>query len=299
MAESPSTRFAINVNGTPRSLFTVRISNQGSLLLSLKRPKMFRDFGVIVEDSGKTVEHGKEIAEQRFSVHPSPFLPDENVIHYTMYVDGSPKIEHRHYTRAIKINRRFALMFAKRCTDLSIGRYNLSSGKGEVISICEYHPTKFTLFCSVLVGPSGLPFDVPNFDCCEFHNIVEREFGQFKLVLVYSFFSLPSHSTGAISHYGTIDPATQSDEERQVYAHFIDGLYPMQSLVTIFNTFRNLAAEMVSIIKQEASEKYEGVRLKKIRQVLDVSDFYKEGTIGSDSWKRHREKMDALRFGFS
>lgn len=109
MTIQPKVAFCINVDGSPRSLFTVYEQNDGELILTIK--------------SGETIglqEGGKKILQQRYSIHLNQNSPDYNVIKQTITVEGE-EIATVALTDAIKKASGFAHIYSRRFPNPSGG----------------------------------------------------------------------------------------------------------------------------------------------------------------------------------
>jgi hypothetical protein len=185
------TRFTIVVAGQPRSLFS--ITERGDeVTIGLKSP-----FGL---DRAGLADHPTEtpniqpsaIREHRFSIHPShKSAKGISAIKMTRILANGRKDYSRHYTKVIKKGNKFALIYARRCGQLDRPEF-VPTGNFTNISLGTYDPAAFTLIYSIVIAAKGLKFDpAPNPNLAGL-NILETDFKNLRIIVLWTFVNIPS-----------------------------------------------------------------------------------------------------------
>jgi len=183
-------RFTILADGAQRQLFKVR--DRGTEL-------------TLIHVSGEAFKggfhHGATVLERRFSVHASTqSARNLNAIKQTVRLSDGRLIENVLYAGGPKADLPNAL-FADLCCDLRNLRYQVqAASKDEVFSIGEFTPSKQSLVYGVLLtsttGPTAIDLG-PNF------REVYRDFGEFRLIVVWSLIPIPSSPDGAFVSFSS------------------------------------------------------------------------------------------------
>jgi len=144
----------------------------------------------------------KKIKHQKYSVHRSlKSSTGINAIKHSLILEDGEEIETSQYTRAIKSDNGFAIIYSTRHTNMASDRHNAEKIQGEEINMGKMESTRFTLISHVLVGSLNQELLLPEHEC---FNLIQIKTSHFTVALVWSFVMLPAHSSGAIKHRMTI-----------------------------------------------------------------------------------------------
>lgn len=283
MVSKSDSKVSINVNGAEKAIFSIKLSNSGSLFIILKTASQYKYIKSAYEQY-KSLD-SIEITAEKYSIHPSRHLPEENYIHHKLYLRGqSEKIESSQYTRAIKSGERFAFLFTKRSPDLSSERYVVASNSSRTHSIGSYDPKIGVLFYSVLVACCDLKFPIIE-DPDSSIRVWQRNFGDFNLIVLYSFLYITSDHTGTLSHFGTLRPAGLESPIKEFVQEIIDGFTSSSAIGLCTANFIQLADEMAeSISERFPSDSEESI-------VIENADFYSEADRSSRFYAAHKRKI--------
>jgi hypothetical protein len=183
------TRFTIKVAGQTRSLFSV-IERGDEITIGLKSPFGLSHAGPAGHPSETPNISPAEIREHRFSIHPShESLERVNVIKMTRILANGRKDFLRHYTRAIKNEDKFALIYARRCGRLDAPEF-IPKGKFKNLSLGTFDHSAFTLIYGIAVGPKTLKFEL--LDQFNGITILEHELKNMNLIVLWTFLNIPS-----------------------------------------------------------------------------------------------------------
>lgn len=190
-------RLTIETEAGPRLLLSIAERKQGDLVLDFKPSPYGREIG--------SRRLTGQIASQKFSVHCTPNAADGNTItHTTVFRDGT-STKHHHFSRAIKQTNSFAPIFVRRFYNLASGDTLTHNSKAEVFCLGEMQASHFTLMLGVFVGARDRPFEAPDDDRI---SVYQKPFGMFRVVVLWSFFPLPSDETSESAIIMTLPPGT-------------------------------------------------------------------------------------------
>jgi hypothetical protein len=203
----PGVRFTITTDdGVARTIASVSEKRKdGTLTVRLKSDQLGRLPGL----GAPLTAIGPRLRSQKYSIHASTQSKRNiNYIHHTMiYEDGSAKgnaSETVHVTEAIKTNNgNFAMLYWRRCPDLRKDIFKSEGPAAEEIGLGSIDSEHFTLIYSLLATHVDNAFDPSDLRDT---NVIERRFSRVKLIILWTFVSLPSHRTSLTGHYSTIDP---------------------------------------------------------------------------------------------
>jgi hypothetical protein len=204
MGTKPVARFTIEVNGRPRSLFSVVENSTGNLTIGLRTEKYHKERGEHVSPQTKR----KRTLNQYYSIHPSLNSAEGiNAINHHKYYETG-KIEQSHYTRAIKRGDRYALIFVKRSRALNSQVHIPKPNRGKIISIGKYDPKFFTLVYGLVASARGHDFELvapPEISAafCDFKRV--------RLTVLSTFVSMPSTDFSMSGHVVTDAPSDGAD----------------------------------------------------------------------------------------
>jgi hypothetical protein len=198
----PATQFTIDIDETPRAIFSIQQRTSGDLTIVIKQGAYRTG-----SDTYKVLSPGHEIREHRISIHMSPESDDRNAIVHTQALADGTKFRTYNFPRAIKATNKFAPVFIERCRDLSILRHVVKRADTPRESLGWYSPEHFQLIYGIFIGPSDRVFltDPPR-DTANIMNIMQLPIAAFRIVVVWSFLGLPSHETSNYKAFKTYPP---------------------------------------------------------------------------------------------
>jgi hypothetical protein len=228
-----TTRFGVRVNGGFRTLFTIIEKSSGELIIPIRGAARF----------GPDWESGKNVLEQRYSIHPSPKSAEFNVLKQTINLDGGERISTVALTDAVKAKRGFSILFARRCQTFAGSAPEAINLKQQTYALAEFDPTSFNLMHAVFVGSPESEFDATD------ENIVisSLTLRKFKIVLMASLYALPSHHTTEMLHALTLPPEAAKEQEA-VRRFLMQGRSPEVCLEQYRNSVKLLARRFLNMI---------------------------------------------------
>jgi hypothetical protein len=280
MTTKPGVRFTIQTDdGVSRTLVSVSEKRKdGTLTIRLKSDQLRRLPGLGASLTGT----GPRLMSQKYSIHASTQSKRNiNYIHHTMiYEDGSEnskEAETAHVTEAIKTNNgNFAMLYCRRCPDLRSDIFKSQGPTAEEVSLGSIDSEHFTLIYSLIAThPDNTfdPSDLPDI------NVIERRFSRVKLILLWTFVSLPSHRTSLTGHYRTIDP-------KDVTAPLDPGLTKTQAIARFMRERDVLEKELRDFHLEETIGFAWGSRL-----MVPIIRFFKEGNEPTELSRRYMQGM--------
>jgi hypothetical protein len=277
-----TTLITINVDGVPREIFSVEEkAADGKLILKFDGRGAHTDAttykGASVEDA---------IKEHHISIHRSLESKTEiNAIHRTMLLQNGRKLETRHYTNAVKTTKQFATVFFERCQDFRRAPPASNTQSDAQISLGWYDPRQFQLVYGIVVGSAErefIPTTVPDF---QQFNISQKIFGVFRLVIIWSFISLPSNPTSNYSvvrtHKPEVIPTLEDPRLQEFLQMTADGYDEEGSLIWFYLQRQNLLNQYLQNLKNDNSTADEVV----LRLMNARAAFFKNGDPGSTEFR--------------
>lgn len=179
-------RLTIDVMGKAYKLLSFAIRNNGDLGIDLKPATH--------EYQAPELERPRaEIVSARLSIHQTSRDPTGNT--FTFEVQRTPQsgaaLRSQNFTRAMKTFDRFAPVLFRRFP-LLVDHGQPDDGKCPTFSLGEMDEKSFSLIVAMFVCRSTRTFDCPEDD----FKVAQRKFGDFNLVFLVSFLSLPALPTG-------------------------------------------------------------------------------------------------------
>jgi hypothetical protein len=184
------TRFTIDVNGEPKTVFSIFETKCGDLNLHITgKGKAYKTENlsnlVVVPDDAVF-----ESYDMHISMHLTPTHPEVNLIKWTQEFSNR-KEEIYHPSTAIKQDNLFAPVLFRVCGDLAADRYSIKDKPGELrISLGAYDPRRGQLRFMVVCSRPNKPFqkidDHPS-------NLTQHIFSNFTLTVIWSYLNMPSH----------------------------------------------------------------------------------------------------------
>lgn len=187
----------INVHGKPRVLFSVTDPPNGEMKLSRKYPDVIRPHGAPPDPNAR------RFLEQYFSIHPSnESAYANNLLKATTVVEGGEKNEYCHLTKVIKSKRNFAFLYVQRLPKLDAHTFDLTKKEAPAkIDLGSYDPAHFTLYLGVMFAARDTLFSAPP---PPHINVAQHAFNTVRLIVFWSFLSLPSHPSSMTYHLLTL-----------------------------------------------------------------------------------------------
>lgn len=250
-------RVVAHVDGNPKHLLSFKIGGDNSLYIFIAHAEMMRDYDKTIEDEGSS-SHRKVVQMQKYSIHPSvlsPEMTDKNMIkHFIEAEDEKPSSVH--FTRAIKATKKLTPLFFKQCPELLVDRYDIDDSEGPLRSLCAYDPRVTTLFYGVFVGSRDT--DMRRYNKLMQHKAIKFYtfvVGEYRLVILYSFLTMPSLNTGCLNHIITSDPRNIDDEEfKKLTLKIMDGMDADELLNMAEYRFNALRENTVRLHKEMLRE---------------------------------------------
>ncbi len=156
MARKQSVRFVVRKAGRQRCILSVAEMREGDLIIDIRGRQFDADRGFHPFPSDGQ-DLGTPIVENRYTVHPTPKSAEINKInyHYTT-ADGNTFVNSL-FTKAIKQDNLFHIMFSRYCSTLSGDYYDVGIKKRDIIDLGVFDQT-FTLFYTLVIGPPNKKF---------------------------------------------------------------------------------------------------------------------------------------------
>jgi hypothetical protein len=282
MASKSIARFTTDINGEPKTLFSVALGNRDDVFLILKSLNYYGKWEKAGPLAFKLVDDQKavpsRIVEQRYSIHPSSESPLKiNIVNQTIRLDPKSTVNTRANTKTIKSGDNFAPIFSRRSSGMTAKEYASKKSKAENISLGAYDPSKFTLVYMVIASHKDrvfVPLAIP------FLNLVDRVFLDVRITVLWSFVSLPSLRDVFTLHYQTAD----SPEHR----HLANG----QSAEGCCNMFiiwmTEATAQMLQLVREGVGDIIADFH-------KETAAYFKSGLPNTPEWRSHLELVSAER----
>lgn len=245
------TRFMFRTPKGLRTLFSVIEKSNGELTITLKSGGYF----------GSKPQDGARVLEQRYSIHTSIKSADYNVMKLTMTIEDGRSLTLAALTDAVKKQKGFSILLARRCEDLSRVDGDHPSANDRIVALGEYDPAGANLYFGIFIGHPNSDFDATH------QGIVFSQFpfNNFKIVIACSFFELPSYHTTEVLHSLTFPP--ESDPEGEEALRFLmTGRTPEVCVSQYSNAKRLLARRLIEDVLEH--EKLEPETIAMLRSDL-------------------------------
>lgn len=183
----------MNVGGVKKDILGFKIKNNGDVIMLLRHAQAYRDAGAMAG-----IRKNPPIKQQRYTLHQSLQSKENiNVIKQTLSVKGRPDKNTYLFTPVIKNKSGFVQIFSRRFPNLNIDKYDYrESQKIKEECLDDFDASKSMLFLSVFVGAPEV--EVPE---DEYHaNIHSIVIGGFRVLFVWCYMMLPSHTSGFLAH---------------------------------------------------------------------------------------------------
>jgi hypothetical protein len=252
MAAPASTRFTMTVKSLPRILLSVREQNNGRLIVTIQGAgNKTRDLGIPAQAPGRTDRHNVRIAHQKFSMHPSTLSATHNQLHFHQISGDGKKRNEYHVTNAIT-SKRFAPLFIKRYSALKDPSYDLKKGNN-VINLGNYDVSWFSLILCVLVAHKDCAFTEKSYDV----STAQQQFRDFRLVILWSFFTLPATDFSMVTGFATLRPEEAlNDEDRKMRERLMAGLDAHEAISMFISLRDGIRDEGIATAQQFVPEAF-------------------------------------------
>jgi hypothetical protein len=199
-------RFVINAGQKPRLLFSVLERRNGDLILVVRTAER-----IGYDHRGNPDD---AILEQRYSIHVSPNSEEYSTIKQTLNTADGQSRNSWQLTNAIKKRTGFAMIYGRRPCRLDIKRFELEpNDKNEMCDLGSFDQQKRNLVYLVFIGHPDRPF-IKSYGVG--WRVVQRNFSNFRIVVLYHVMPLPPHRTssavGHVSTYSPSNPVTDKEE---------------------------------------------------------------------------------------
>ena len=151
----------------------------------------------------------RQIKNQHYTIHNSPNSKLNSVLNHTIeYIDGN-KDNTKTFTKAFKINNLFCPIYFCRNIDFILPKYLLKENENKIknLRLGEFNPKQKTLYYMVVVSNNNKDLRTSK------HNLVTIKSKKYSVHVIWSFGIIPSHSTGAKIHFGTLPEIESKNKE--------------------------------------------------------------------------------------
>jgi hypothetical protein len=184
------TRFVIDVNGTPRTVFSVSEQKSGDFNIHITSGGRAYSGETLNDLVAISDESAYEECEKHFSVHTSPKSRTVNVIKRTKAFLGRVE-DSCQVTTGIKLDNLFVPVLFRVCGDLSRERYSLPGPCADtLVALGQYKPSQDQLRFMAVCSRPETPFPK---DAEHPSNLLGIQFSNFTLTVIWSYLNKPSH----------------------------------------------------------------------------------------------------------
>lgn len=204
MGKPSKTHLIFESNGQLFNICSFKESTKWELIIL---PKFAENYSETEFDNPHS---NKEIEDQHYTIHHKRQVnQDVSALNHTLKYKNGTKNNTRIYTRVVK-NKIFCPIFLARGQNFSIERYTCTkNNRDKYISIGNYMPKQSTVYYMIVATKPKSKFKGKYQDV----NIINLNFKNYSLILLWSFGMIPSHSTGNKCHFLTLpDYCTQLKE---------------------------------------------------------------------------------------
>lgn len=211
MASKSHLRVSVKTGNQTSRLFSLSERENGDLVINIKSANLIRDPGT------KANLSAPKIINQKYSIHCSNRSEENiNAIVHRIELDNGEEITTSNYTKALKQTNWYAAIYSARSPNLSIERYKIDPCERETIVLSEYDSSKLSFYYMVCV----CNYDAEKFRLQKDIAYKYIDFTHFRVLVLWCFQMMPSHSSGSKSHFMTMDPKDFPEEYR---AQLTDG----------------------------------------------------------------------------
>lgn len=215
-----------------KRLFSVKELENGDLTVILMSADHYRDEGTWSNDD----ELERKIVHQKYSVHRSlQSKTGINALVHRLKMDDGTEHSTSHYTKALKQTNRHAALYSARVQDLSPDKYTVQESERLSQEITSFNPTQATFHYMLFVCNLGADEITPTADIA----VEYLSFTHFRLAVLWSFASVPSHHSALKCHFLTVDTKLAPPDTHIVLENLGDG-FDLPSAVDYFRTCRAL-----------------------------------------------------------
>lgn len=204
MGKPSKTYLTFELNDQFFNICSFKESNKGELIIL---PKFAENYS---ETEFGNPHSDQEIEDQHYTIHHKRQINQYvSVINHTLKYKNGTQDNTRIYTRSFD-NKLFCPIFLVRGQDFSIERYICTKNdRDKYISLGKYTPKQSTVYYMIVASKPKSKFKGRYEDL----NIINLDFKNYSIILLWSFGMIPSHSTGSKGHFLTLsDHSTQLKE---------------------------------------------------------------------------------------
>lgn len=251
MASKSQLRVCVKTGNQTSRLFSISERQNGDLVINIKSATSMRDFGSI-ESSFQP-----NIVNQKYSIHCSNQSEKNiNAIVHRIKLDNGEEITTQNYTKALKQNNKYVVIYSARSPNLSNERYKIDSEERKTITLSEYDSKKLSFYYMVSI----CNYKTKEIKSKKDFSCKYIKFTNFKVLIMWSFQTIPSHSSGTKCHFLTMNPNDFPTENRSQLKE-AEGF----SCIKLVSMFRRL--------REHKKQELKLILIKEIPEALGDIDF--------------------------
>jgi hypothetical protein len=220
MAELEPKEYVVTIgyNGTSeKRLFSAKERKNGDLLIVPTKAENVTETDNDVQKNALTSSVRYPSKHQKYSVHRSVNSKDKiNAVKHELILEDGRIKETLNYSKAIKHFGNLIPLFSRRTPNLLPDHYDLREKDrlSTLRKIGNMDGKRSMLVSTIFVGSADMrASDVRTGKLCQKRLI---RFEYFTVVFLYSFLTLPAHSSGELQHFATIDTSTMSPNQKEL-----------------------------------------------------------------------------------
>jgi hypothetical protein len=279
---NPGHRFTIKVDGARRIFLSASVRASSDVTIILKHADHYEH---------DISDPGTRIVTQRYSLHVSPQSHDYSTVKHTMELENGQRLTSAHVTSVVKENAgRFAILFSRLTPDLRADKYKIGiKDKAVIHNFGEYDPRLFTFSHCLMLGPIDHLFPTYPGD----FNTNQFIFGQFRIVLLWSFLTLPSSSAGRLVHNLTVPPELANDPTMQNQLRsFMNGSDPQECINLYYSHRAILTQSWLSVVGSQVPPELRAQMAAMAGYVREASEFSPEYAAHAAAVRSRLDEID-------
>jgi hypothetical protein len=271
MAELEPKEYVVTIgyNGTSeKRLFSAKERKNGDLLIVPTKAENVTETDNDVQKNALTSSVRYPSKHQKYSVHRSVNSKDKiNAVKHELILEDGRIKETLNYSKAIKHFGNLIPLFSRRTPNLLPDHYDLRE-KDRLSTL---------------------------------RKIGNMDGKRSMLVFLYSFLTLPAHSSGELQHFATIDTSTMSPNQKELLKHIADGVAPSDAYGLHINLVQLLGNRCWHLIQyqERLTDKIEIDDVKIVSNgVYNKSKWQKSPCIKSPKISNNFPLRTAMSFNF-
>jgi hypothetical protein len=293
----------IGYNGTSeKRLFSAKERKNGDLLIVPTKAENVTETDNDVQKNALTSSVRYPSKHQKYSVHRSVNSKDKiNAVKHELILEDGRIKETLNYSKAIKHFGNLIPLFSRRTPNLLPDHYDLREKDrlSTLRKIGNMDGKRSMLVSTIFVGSADMrASDVRTGKLCQKRLI---RFEYFTVVFLYSFLTLPAHSSGELQHFATIDTSTMSPNQKELLKHIADGVAPSDAYGLHINLVQLLGNRCWHLIQyqERLTDKIEIDDVKIVSNgVYNKSKWQKSPCIKSPKISNNFPLRTAMSFNF-